>query len=175
MAATALFDLCAEYLAACVDAVAGTPGGPITRAYVSPGNPAFDCPPQLTVHAGGPVEADTLPLSPILMPGERTHVQGAVFLAQMTATVIRCTPTIDDNLRFPPATALEESANEILADVWAIWNFCRTAVRDGELFFRESTRREVFFDPAVPVPIEGGSAGWQIPIRVQLDGYVQGS
>lgn len=171
MAATDLFDLCAEYLAAVEAAVATTPGGAIVRAYVSPGNPAFDCPPQATVHAGGPIEGDTAPLAPPLVAGERTRVTDAVFLIQMTATVIRCTPTLTEEAGFPSATELETSANETLSDVWAIWNFCRDQIRQGLLFASPSGRREVFFDPAVAVPIEGGAAGWQIPVRVQLGGY----
>lgn len=175
MAPTDAFDLCAEYLAACEAAVATAPGGTILRAYVSPGPPPFDCAPQLTVHAGGPAESDTAPLSPPLVIGERTRLQGAVFQMLMTATVIRCAPVIDDNGILPTTTEMEAAAVETISDVWAIWNFCRTEIRDGTLFASPSGRREVFFDPAIPVPIEGGTAGWSIPVRVQLDGYSAGS
>lgn len=170
MAATDLFDLAAEYLAAVAAALVTTDAGVPDRAYVSPGAPAFDCE-QVTVHVGGPVEADTAPLAPPLMLGERTQVQGAVFLIQMTATIVRCTAVSDEDGNPPPIADLEASAMKIHADVWATWNFCRDAIRQGLLFASPSGRREVFFDPAVSLEISGGVAGWQIPIRVQLGGY----
>lgn len=171
---TDLYSLCAEYLAACKTAVASTPGGPITRAFVCPGVPAWDCCPQLTVHAGGPAEADTLPLQPPLAPGERPAVQGAVHLVNMTATVLRCTPTLEEdgqNLILPSEAALEAAAVETLSDVWAIWATVRGLYRAGTLFATDAGRRELFFDPAVPVRPAGGCAGWEIQIRVALGGY----
>lgn len=155
----------------CEDAVSTTIGEAINRAYVSNGAPAFDCPPQLTVHAGGPAEADTAPLSPPLAPGQRASVTGAVHLVNITATVIRCAPIVDDRGEAPSASAIETSANEVLQDVWAIWNFTRKKHRANLLFASPSGRRELILDPAISVPTEGGAAGWSIPIRVQLDGY----
>lgn len=171
MAATDLFDLCAEYLAACQAALAGTPGGAIERAYVSPGSPVIDCPAQLTVHAGGSSEASTAPLSPPLSPGHRGRVQGAVYLARMTATVARCVPVFTEDGEAPAAVDLEAAANMTSADVWAIWNHIRTECMAGALFASPSGMREVLLDDAIPLDPSGGVAGWLIPIRVQLDGY----
>src|SRR5665811_316733 len=92
-AATDLFDLAKEYLQACEAAVATTPGGPIARSFVSPGLPAWDCCPQLSVHVGGPVIGDTMPLAPPLQPGHRFEDTGTVNLVALTATVLRCSPT----------------------------------------------------------------------------------
>jgi len=171
VAATDLFDLAAEYLAACEAALVGTPGGAIGRAYVSPGAPALDCCPQLTVHAGGNEEAATAPLQPFLSPGQRARVHGSVYLVNLTATVVRCVPVLDDNGKPPSAVALEQAANETNSDVWAIWNHVLSEHRAGALFASPSGRRELLLDAASPLDPSGGCGGWRIPIRVQLGGY----
>lgn len=172
MAAGDLFSLCTEYLEACAAAIIDTPGGPIARAYVSPGVPPFDCVPQLTVHAGGPMIGDTMPLQPPLQPGHRVQQTGTLNLVSMTATVIRCVPTMDEEagtVYWPEPGALEAAAAETTADVWAIWSYLKTRKRAETLFAPKT--REFFLDPAVAVPLGGGAGGWQIQIRVQLDGY----
>lgn len=169
MAATDLFDLCSEWLEVLKVAAASTPGGAIANAYVSPGPPAWDCE-QLTVHAGGASEGDTLPLSPPLSPGHRDFVQGAVHLVNMTATILRCgaVPNNDGKISLDE---LEETARRIDADVWAAWNHTRSRHLDGTLFFSPSSRRELIYEAAIPLTAEGGVYGWEIPIRVQLGGY----
>lgn len=171
-----LHALCREYLEACALAVASTPGGAIDRVFVSPGMPAFDCPEaQLTVHAGGPAQADTAPLAPPLQPGHRDDYSVVVNLVALTATVYRCAPVIaqvGDMFVFPEPSEMEAAAEFTNADVWAIWNVVRRRYRDGLLFTTPNGRkRALFFDPAVPLLTSGGTAGWQIQIRVQLDGY----
>jgi hypothetical protein len=164
-----LYDLAAEWLAACELAVASAPGGAIAYAFVAPGSPALDCE-LLAVWAGGPIEAETAPLSPPLAPGHRDTVQGAVHLVNLTCCVVRCSPVGDDQGRAPSAAEYEAVARQTMGDVWAIWNFTRQRHRDGSLF-ASGHQREVFLEPAYPLPIQGGLAGWQVPIRVQLDGY----
>jgi hypothetical protein len=46
-------------------------------------------------------------------------------------------------------------------------------VRSRELFAaaHAGSRREVILDPAIPINVQGGCVGWQIPIRVELGGY----
>lgn len=172
MAATDLYDLLNEYLGACHAALADTPGGQIDRRYVSPGIPAWDCPEQLTVHAGGPAEADTLPSAPVLVQGRRSDVTAAVNLIAMTATVLRCVPVSQKNGQPPAAAALDAAARETTSDVWAIWNHLRSRVRAKSIFLTASGDvRELILDPAAAVLTQGGAAGWQIQIRVALDGY----
>ncbi len=172
MAAIDLYNLCREYLEACSEAVAMTPAGPIGRQFVSPGVPAWDCCPQLTVHAGGPAEGDTAVLTPPLQPGFRPTL-GLVDLIAMTATVIRCVPVLVDDGSLPSAPAIDKAAQNVLEDCWAIWNHVLTRVIDGTLFVRPDGQgqREVFLDPAVALNAAGGCAGWQIQVRVQLGGY----
>jgi hypothetical protein len=141
VAATDLFDAAAELLAACETAVSTTPGGAISRTFVSPGLPALDCCPQLSVHVGGAAEGDTAPLSPPLQPGHRTTLS-LVNLVQLTATVVRCTPVWGENEKQPPSAAEIQAAAELTnADLWAIWNVCREQHRAGTLFTAEARDR----------------------------------
>lgn len=169
MAAGALYETCLELLEACDDAIglAGLP--PMTRQYVSPGAPPWDCPDQLTVHAGGPSQANTAPLSPPLAPGHRVQIDSAMNIVQLTVTALRCSPADSDGNPIPDVAALDVAAQQSLGDVWAIWNHLYTVKRSLALW--PPKEREMFFDPAVPLPILGGICGWQIPVRVQLGGY----
>lgn len=168
-AASDLYDLAAEWLTACGDAVASAAGGPIPYAFVAPGMPPLDCE-LLAIWAGGPAEAETAPLTPPLAPGFRTTVQGAVHLVNITCCVVRCSPVGDDRGNPPTPVQYDAAAQETMGDVWAIWNTTRKRHAAGTLFASEHCR-ELFLDPAYALPIVGGLAGWQIPIRVQLDGY----
>lgn len=170
MAADALHQVCLELLAVCAQAVEATVGGPIERRFVSPGLPAWDCCPQLTVHAGGPAEANTAPLAAALDIGHRANVQGRVNLVLLTITVLRCVPVAGDRgLELPHPSAIEQAAAEVNEDVWAIWNHLFTEKRDGRLFGGKC--RELMFAGSVSVATSGGCAGWQIPVQVELDGY----
>lgn len=164
-----LYDLAAEWLVCCEAAVATAYGGAISYAYVSPGPPPLDCE-ELVVWAGGPAEANTAPLSPPLAPGFRDTVQGAVHLINLTCTVVRCVPGLNEHGRLPSVAELEDTARQTLGDVWAIWNETRQRHRGGTLF-ASNYARELFLEPAFPIPPDGGFAGWQVPIRVQLNGY----
>jgi hypothetical protein len=170
MAAADLYGLCREFLIACEEAVALAPGGPIDRSFVSPGPPAWDCCPQLTVHAGGPVVSDTAPLRPPLQIAHRIQGHVELNLVTLTATVIRCVPGLPENsLDAPDADALDASSETTLGDVWSIWNHIATRKRDLSLWGPKE--REVVLDPAVALNAAGNCAGWQVQVRVQLDGY----
>jgi hypothetical protein len=166
--------LALEFLAACSEAVALAPGGPIGRVLVSPGPPAFDCPEQLSVHVGGPVIA---PLEPTgFGGGQRDQLGRVVHLVQLTCTVLRCAPTLTNagaGKWVPPtAAALTECAAITNGDLWSIWNHVRKLHREGSLFADSGERRrEVDWQPAVSVPSQGASAGWQVGVVVRLDGY----
>lgn len=167
-----LYVLCAEYLEVCRQAVALAPGGPIERCFVSPGPPAWDCPEQLTVHAGGPVIADTAPLQPPLMPGHRIQQTGTLNLVTMTATVLRCAPVqgeYGEGLEVPAESDLDTSARVTLGDVWTIWMHLKTLKKSGVLW--APNERELILDPAVVLNTMGGVAGWQVQVRVGLGGF----
>lgn len=166
-----LYDLCAEWLAVCEAAVATTEAGAIENTFVSPGPPVWDCE-QLTVHAGAAGEADTAPLSPPLVAGQRDRVQGAVHLVDLTATVLRCGAVPDDSGNIS-IEELDATARKTNADVWAIWNVTRSRHKDGSLFPSPGATRELIFQPAISVAAEGGVYGWVVQARVALGGYFE--
>lgn len=167
-----LYALCDELLVAASQACELSRGGAMDRVYVSPGPPAWDCPNQLTVHAGGPAEADTAPLQPPLQPYHRVDDGLLMNMITLTITALRCAPSWGEapSTSTPSIEALEEAAKETLDDVWCIWNHVATRKRDGTLFPPKKTR-ELIFDQALPLLTEGGIAGWQMQMRVQLDGF----
>lgn len=161
--------LCQEYLDACIAALAVTTDGAPTRAFVSPGPPSWDCCPQLSVHAGGPVIADTAPLTPSLATAHRVADGLQLNMVLMTATVLRCAPDLDEQAEFPDPSEITAVAAQTNQDVWAIWNYLSDAKK--ALAIWPPKEREFSFDPAIAQAQEGGCCGWEIPIRVQLSGY----
>lgn len=168
-----LYDVCSQLLAAANEALGlDGAGGTIDRAYVSPGPPAWDCCPQLTVHAGGPSQGDTAPLQPPLQPGHRAGDGRVVSLVSVTLTVLRCIPVIEgegQSLLLPSADDLEDAARDTMGDAWAIWNHVEFLKKTGALF--PPKEREMFFDPAVVLASAGGCAGYQMQFRIQLNGF----
>lgn len=175
-----LYEAAQELLAAAEAALEDSPGGPIEGGSIWPGLPAYDCVPALYVHAGGPSVGDTYPLQPPLQPMQRMQTSGMVLLVQMTITVLRCVPKIEQrgqNLLLPNPAELGAASEATMGDVWAIWNYLKYAHLPvsqgglGTLFQTPSGRREFQFDPAVPIPTSGGAGGWEIPVRFQLGGF----
>ena len=172
MAAIDLQAVASEYLAACEQAVATAPGGAITRSYISPGIPSFDCPPELSVFVGGMTEGITKPVAPPLALGQRENITGSVNLVPLTCVVTRCIPTVASDGTFPTAAAIEAAAVETNGDLWAIWNVVPALYRAGLIFTRpDAEQLLLFFDPAAALAIGGGVGGWAISILVEIDGY----
>ena len=161
-----LQDLAQEFLDACVEALDTIPsvapglGGAPARSYVSPGRPAFDCCPQLTVHTG-PVTAS--PTSPGTTTGTSAR-SALVTVPALIATIVRCIPTGEQ----PATEDMQAAAEQINADGWALWNHILNLIRAGDLF---QVCGEVFWDGLRPVDPQGGCAGWTLNLRVLLDGY----
>lgn len=161
------------FLGACADALdLETDAGAPERVFVVAGPPAWDCPEQLTVHVGGPQIAETAAGGATLAPGHRIVTTGTLTLVSMTATILRCVPVAsadDGEITFPSPADQQAAAAVLNADLWAIWNFLVDRKRTGQLF--GPAEREFVLDPASALNPQGGVAGWQIPIRVRLDGY----
>lgn len=168
MPSSDLFSLADEFFQACYAALGDTPAGPPSMAFVAPGPPPWDCE-LLTVHVMTVGLGDTLPLVPPLAPLHRAARQGEVNIVQLVATVIRCIPTMDNDGQFPAAADEVAAAAQQYADLWAIWNFCRRAKYLDLLF--PPREREFGFIPSIVQRQQGGMAGWEIPIYVELDGY----
>lgn len=169
-----LFDAAVELLGAAAEIIATTPGGPILYQAVWYGPPAYDCVPMLVVHAGGPSIAGTYPLQPPLAEMQRTVTTRNVYLAQLTITVLRCLPTVEEQgqtLLNPDPAVVTAAARIVLADGWALWNGLIARHRAGTLFGSPSGRREFMLETPMPVRPQGGAGGWEIPVRFQLGSY----
>lgn len=163
-----LYAAAEAYLEVCRQALASTPAGVPPKVFVSPGIPAHDCE-MLAVHVGGPAVGDTSPLIPVLATGHRVETGIQVNLIQMTASVLRCVPTMDEDGGLPSDLDLSLASQTLHNDLWAIWNFVREAKRTERLFAPKE--REFYMDPSVAQPQAGGFGGWNIVIRTEVDGY----
>lgn len=164
-----LFNALVEFFNVCCTALSTTPAGCPECSFVAEGPPPFDVLPSLMVWVGGPALGDTFALQPALAPGHRVAVMGEVNLISMTAAIIRCAASMDEEGDLPSAAEHTAVTRQINADLWAIWNHVRAAKRAGTLFAPKE--REFFFDPGVAVNQNNGACGWQVTIRTQLPGY----
>jgi hypothetical protein len=167
MAVTDLQDLAEAVLDAAGDILATTGNPEITRAFVSHGPPALDCCDQLAVHVANIGEAATQ-AGTVLQPGLR-HAFARVNLTALMITVTRCHPVLDGDGDPPTAAELNEAAAMLNADAWSLWT---------QLFRMQDTLFAacdlVFFDGIIPLPPQGGCAGYVMAIRFELGGYDAG-
>ena len=127
-----LYAIATELLDASVEALDSIPvfdpgltGAP-DRSFVSPGQPAFDCCDQLTVHVAGVTE---FPIGQV-----DTHKESArKNLVTFVVTSVRClAQSVGDTP--PDADALQQDAEQLDADGWALWNHLWNLMRSGDLF-----------------------------------------
>jgi hypothetical protein len=151
-------------------AVATTSGGAISRAFVSTNRPALDCCPQLTVDLRQLLIEQTSPNTPVPAAGQRVKLR-IVYVAGYVITVVRCSSIADvaqDGL--PRMSSIAQVAAWTTEDLWATWNALREAWNDGSGFL-DGDCKDFYLDPPTPVSQEGGCVGWEIPVRVWVDGY----
>lgn len=166
---TDLNALCEELLAASVESLDTIPtfdntlDGSPPRAFVSPGQPALECcdDGQLTVYAGS---VNALPTGePRLDKTGRKNIVGLV------VTIVRCIPSAGDDQMNPPTGAeLALAAAQTNADAWALWNHLFNMWVSGDLF---TFCGEVYWDGLRSITSSGNCGGWNLFIRVDLDGY----
>lgn len=176
---TDLYDLAALFLAEAVDALDTIPtyatslDGAPDRAFVSPGRPALEGCDQLTVHTQNVLDAQTGQGG--LNDGRR-NVQAKRNHIRLLITIDRCVEdnrSGQQNLTQPYlADDLDAAAQQVNADVWALWNHIYNGWRSGEFL---TVCDELFFEGATALPEEGGRAGWVLTFRVNLDGYDESS
>jgi hypothetical protein len=155
----------AENVLTAAETILDTNGNePIERAFVSHGPPALDCCNQLAVHVAQIGEAATQATN-VLQAGLR-HNFARVNLTTLMITVTRCHPTLDDGGTPPTPDELNDAAAMLNADAWSLWNGLYRMQDD--LF---AACDLVFFDGIVPLPPQGGCAGYVMAIRFELPGY----
>jgi hypothetical protein len=166
-----LHDLADEFLQACIDALDTIPlfepdllGAP-DRTFIAPGLPVWDCCEQMAVYVTTVSDAATAPTG--LATGRRASF-GKVNHVRLNCTITRCIPTIDEQGRIPSSDQLTETARQVDADGWALWNHVFNEWRAGNIF---TLCTEVFFDGLIAANPLGGCGGWNFQLRVALDGY----
>lgn len=169
---SSMFDLADEYLAAIVAAMTSTTAGAPDRAWVAPGQPAWetDCA-QACVFIPALTEEGTAPLGPPMQVGLR-HKGNRVNLVSMAGFAVRCADVSEANQQVyqPPFDAtLSGQARAVYEDGWAIWNTVTAMVNDDTLFGGRCG--DVHFDLGNPLVPQGGLVGWQVNLRVELNGY----
>lgn len=144
---SAVFDAAAGLLDALTEGLGEDAPG---RAFVSPGPPAFDCCPQLSVHAS-------------LLRRDRTNPGGGMcvstFQVVLTADVIWCVP-VGNGQKPPGPVELERAASIVARGGWLAYNAAlgwAGTVLDGSV------------DPALPIAPQGGCAGWRLVAMVGLE------
>lgn len=137
--------------------------GAPTRQFVSPGQPVIEvgCCDQLTVF---------VPQILTTQQDERPQL-GALNYVLFQIQISRCIPSgFDDfgNYKPPLAATLQERAEQLHADAWALWNHLYWLQSSGQL---RSLCDQVFFDGISAMLPSGGCAGWTAQLRCQLDGH----
>lgn len=131
-------------------------GGEPDHSYVSHGEPAVDCE-QLTVHLG-----DLSPRATVT-GSERCAI---VPLARFCIQLWRCVTAVDGNGP-PSAEVLDAEARALLIDAAALWKHLTRQWREGTLLDGVSCR-EVTWSGLTPLPPQGGLAGWELCLTVQV-------
>ena len=167
-----LCDAVLEAATAALDTIPGfAPGleGAPARTLISPGQPVFDCCPQLSVNASVVREAPTEPLG--LGAGTRHKQNFRKNLVGVQVWIARCLPEGPQ----PPAESLTVSAAQSNADGWALWNYLWNVNRPGSSDPLVSLCDEIYMDGMTPLLPSGGCAGWTLNMRVELAGYGDGT
>jgi len=164
--ATDLHALAEEFLAACEESLDTIPtfapglAGAPERSFVAPGQPQYDCCPdgQLTVHIPA-VNSD--PVQPL-----KNHTRAN--LVTLTATILRCVPSTDEDGNYPDAVESQAAADQVNADGWALWNHIFNLISAGDLF---TLCEKIQWQGLRSITPSGGCGGYTLTLNVQTDGY----
>lgn len=134
-------------------------------SYLSPGLPAFNCCPQLTVHVQNASEAAIGPVAGL--DAAHRYATARLNMIAYVVTILRC---YDQPLNGSAPTAAQSATAtaEVLADLWILWNGLNHLMNDGVLF-RDCGER--LFEASQAIDPQGACAGWLLFIRVSLPGY----
>lgn len=159
------FDLLDLWLGAAADALALTEAGAPDLQRITPGPPAFDCCPFVSVHGGFLLEAAAGEGGP-LAPAHRVN-RAAQLLYTVVVTAVRCVPVPDEDGQPPNAESEALAARTVNQDLWALWNGLSAALRVGILSDRCAG---AYRDGAVAITSTGGCGGWVLTFRVPIPG-----
>ncbi len=162
MPAGDLFEAAAELLNQAAAALGDL--APEDRRLVTVGDPAYDCCPQLSVHATAIREADQGDTSADgVFPCVGVHV------VDLVVTLLGCVPVTGEDGKPPKVQALNTSANGLYAAAWTMWCGLYNRIGNGDLYGSAQPGRVVRLRPLRPVTPQAGCAGWMVAVTVQLD------
>lgn len=171
--ATSLYAIAAELLTRSAAILAGTAAGAPDTQFVSQGPPPYDCPNQLTVHAG------IIQYGNFRAGAEGTTIRDpkmhTVIMVPLTITALRCArpgalPQGGIEILNADPAQIQADAEAVYADGWSLFCGINKLYRDGSLFAGFPCRPfEV--DAALPISPDGGMLGWALTLHVQLDGF----
>lgn len=155
--------------------VVGTTGRPAPTAYLVHEPVVFDqfCEDgQLTVSLRrvflaplGDESANTPP-----WPG---NCCAGIWKAEYVLTLIRCVTNLDTQGKPAPTATQDADATALMEDLWALLTQLDDQLEAGTLFDPAQLPgircQDVTVGEAIPVPIDGNGAGWEIPITVRLN------
>jgi len=165
-----LFETANDLLLAAAEALDTVPDflgtgflGAPDRQFIAPGNPVHDCCEQLAVWvnpvgAGSRSPGTLAPVMQITRPTLRVHAT-------------RCVPTgrlVGKQYVPPTPEVLSASAEQHLADGWALWNHIFNLIRAEQLFIKCS---KIIWDGLRSITPQGGCGGYTLTLRVEKDGY----
>ena len=168
-----LNDISLAFLAASIDALNKTPEGAPERAFVSPGEPAMDCCPQLSVHTQLLHEVDVRTrTSAGALGAAKQIIRGGAITVTLSIMVIRCVPGNEEKagrIIAPPPEKLQAAAALIDSDGWALWLGLTYALKHGDLKDTCSGAERLGGTKLTP---QGGCGGWVFQYRVPIEGGI---
>lgn len=153
------------FLEASEAALATTTRGPVTRAWLNPGQPAFDVQCDFVcVWMGGEnlAPGGAIPTSQQFRTGPRIN------LVTLYATTGRCV-AVGTATRPPSDDEKTADALVQMEDGQALWNYVGAAISAGDLF--DGTCRQISLQGMTAYTPQGGFAGFNLAALVQIDGY----
>lgn len=157
------------FLAAAVDALLLTAAGVPERAYVSPGEPALDCCPQLTVWSQTISEVG-LDAGPGALARPKAINRGDRIVITENIQITRCAPRPKQRggeVSPPSAADLQACAQTVDEDGWALWLGISEALRYGDLANLCSGAERLGAQKLLP---QGGCVGWTFTYRYPIEG-----
>jgi hypothetical protein len=160
------FEALADAAQEVVDAATLILGGTApARSFVSNGEPAYDCCPQLTVHL---MSFGVMPTTGTSGSGQTGHPHAVIYQATYRLTIIRCTPQPQDDGTIA-AGLLSAHARETYIDLYALFPQLRRMIQRKQLLDADWCRG-VSMNAATPVDDQGGCSGWRVDLIVEMGG-----
>lgn len=161
----AIFEAAQELLASATAALESTEEGFSGVAYQAPGLPAFDFSCDFVVVW---CSAITLARSGAIPATQRYRTGPRVNLVTMNVTSGRCTDT--GTTKQPPTGGQQTLDAQVhVEDGLALWNHIGNEIASGDLL--GGTCKQVALGTLTAYTPQGGVAGWNLPVTVQIDGY----